>query len=119
MKTAIALFTLTLALFVAPSVKGQSPTPSNSRYQEVKIMTSAVCEMCETTIENKMFKTKGVRTSSLDVPTKVLTVLYDTKHTSVETIRKAINDVGYDADDSPATAEAYEKLHACCKKDSH
>ncbi|MBP9153294.1 MAG: heavy-metal-associated domain-containing protein [Flavobacteriales bacterium] len=87
--------------------------------ETVEIKTSAVCDMCKETIEKQMAFTKGVTGAMLNVKTSVLTVSYKTNRTTLEDIRTAINEVGYDADDSPATKEAYENLHDCCKKDSH
>jgi mercuric ion binding protein len=87
--------------------------------ETAQIKTSAVCEMCKETIEKEMSFTKGVTSASLDVKSAILTVSFRSNKTSLEAIRKAINAIGYDADDSPATPEAYEKLHGCCKKDSH
>ncbi|MFC2175728.1 heavy-metal-associated domain-containing protein [Bacteroidota bacterium] len=87
--------------------------------ETVKIQTSAVCEMCKETIEKQLAFTKGVTDANLDLETFAVTVSFKKNKTSVEEIRKAINAVGYDADDSPATKEAYDDLHGCCKKDEH
>jgi len=87
--------------------------------ETVKIKTSAVCDMCKETIEKQLAFTKGVTAADLDVETATVTVSFKPNKTNVENIRKAINEVGYDADDSPASKEAYDKLHGCCKKDSH
>ncbi len=100
----------TLSMNVAIAQKG---------VETVEIKTSSVCGMCKETIEKQMAFTKGVTAADLDVKTSILTVSYKAKKTTVEEIRKAINAVGYDADDSPATEEAYDNLHECCKKDSH
>jgi copper chaperone CopZ len=87
--------------------------------ETVKIQTSAVCDMCKETIEKQLAFTKGVTAAELDLKTAIVTVSYKTNKTTVDDIRKAINEVGYDADDSKATKEAYDKLHECCKKDAH
>lgn len=87
--------------------------------ETITIQTSAVCEMCKETIEKEMAYTKGVTSATLDVETAILTVSYKTAKTDPATIRKAVNSVGYDADDSPADPKAYDNLHHCCKKDSH
>jgi len=87
--------------------------------ETVKIQTSAVCEMCKETIEKQLAFTKGVTAANLDLETFIVTVSIRSKKTTIEAIRKAINAVGYDADDSPATKEGYDNLHDCCKKDSH
>ena len=85
--------------------------------EEIKITTSAVCDMCKTTIEKAMAYEKGVKKSSLDVESKVLTVEYNPKKTSLEKIKKAVTEAGYDADEISADPKAYDNLNPCCKKD--
>lgn len=108
-----ALFIMIIATLSMNAAHAQKKT------ETVKIQTSAVCDMCKETIEKQLAFTKGVTAADLDVPTAIVTVTYKKKKTDAETIRKAINAVGYDADDSPAEPEAYDDLHHCCKKDSH
>jgi copper chaperone CopZ len=84
--------------------------------EEIKILTSAQCGQCKTRIETAMAYEKGIVKSELDVDSKVLTVTYKPSKTTPDKIRKAINDIGYDADNTLANAEAYSKLPACCKK---
>jgi periplasmic mercuric ion binding protein len=83
---------------------------------EVKILTSAQCEMCKDRIETAMAYEKGVVKSNLDLETKILTVKYKTDKTTTDQIRKAVAALGYDADDVVANDEAYQKLPNCCKK---
>lgn len=85
--------------------------------EEVKIKTSAVCGMCKTTLEKGLAYEKGVEKAVLDKNTKVLIIQFNSTKTDVAKLKKAVNDLGYDADDSPANARAYDKLEACCKKD--
>lgn len=87
--------------------------------KKIEIKTSAICGMCKSTIEKKLSMEAGVTSSKLDVKTKIVTVTFDPTKTSLEKIKKAITMAGYDADDMPADTKAYEKLHECCKKDSH
>lgn len=87
--------------------------------ETVDIQTSAVCDMCKETIEKQLAFTKGVTAAQLNVKTGIVTVSFKSNKTNIDDIRTAINEVGYDADDSPAAKEAYENLHSCCKKDSH
>jgi copper chaperone CopZ len=75
--------------------------------------------MCKETIEKQLAFTKGVTAAELDVKSSIVTVSFKPNRTTIEDIRAAINEVGYDADDSKATKDAYENLHECCKKDSH
>lgn len=108
-KTIITVFTL-LVLGTHAQAQGKNT-------ESVKIKTSAVCDMCKTTIEKGLAYEKGILSSSLDVPTQMLTVQYRSDKTSLETIRKALNEIGYDADSLAANPRAYSKLDACCKKD--
>jgi hypothetical protein len=61
---------------------------------------------------------KGVKSATLDVDTKVATLVYNPARTTPDQLRKAISKLGYDADEVPADQKAYEKLPACCKKDA-
>ncbi len=84
--------------------------------ENVKIKTSAQCEMCKKRIEDRLNNEKGVKWVNLDLATKYVEVRYDSKKTSVDKIRKAISEVGYDADSVKANEEAYSKLPGCCRK---
>ena len=111
MKKAAAI----IALFFAaiPFSFGQ-----NGNEAKVQIKTSAICKMCKATIEKYLAYEKGVKASDLDVPSKVVTVVYNPKKTDIQKIKQAINKSGYDADELPADAKAYNALEACCKKDA-
>lgn len=111
MKTIIKKYGIALAaLFVLSGISAYA-----QKKAEIKIKTSAECEMCKTTIEKTMAYTKGVKKATLDLKTRELTVVYNPKKVTPEQIRKAISDAGYDADDVPANNKAYQKLEACCK----
>lgn len=84
---------------------------------KAQIKTSAVCKMCKATIEKYLAYEKGVKSANLDVPSKVVTVTYNPKKTDLTKIKQAINKSGYDADELPADAKAYEGLEECCKKE--
>ena len=110
MKTILMTLIATLSLNVAFAQKS---------IETVDVQTSAVCDMCKETIEKQLAFTKGVTAAELNVATGIVTVSFKTNRTTIEEIRTSINEVGYDADESPAEQEAYDKLHHCCKKDSH
>jgi mercuric ion binding protein len=82
------------------------------------IKTSAVCDMCKETLEKAMAYEKGVKKSDLNVESKIFTVTFDPKKTSLQKIRIAITKVGYDADGLAADKNAYDNLNPCCKKDA-
>jgi periplasmic mercuric ion binding protein len=91
---------------------------AQKKTEEISIKTSAVCNMCKINIEKALAYEKGPKKSELTVKTQIVTVVYDTKKTSPEKIKKAISEAGYDADEVPAYPKAYEKLNACCKKEN-
>lgn len=113
MKTLKAIILVSIFTIAALSVNAQEKPKST---EEIKIQTSAVCGMCKTRIEHDLAFAKGVTSVSLDNETKVVTVGYKPKKTDPDKIRKAISEIGYDADDVPANQEAHDKLPKCCQK---
>ncbi len=111
MKKAIVMFVASL-LTVGVAV-------AQSKDAEVKIKTSAVCKMCKKTIETALSYEKGVKSSVLDVNSKVITIAYNPKKTNPDQLREAITKTGYDADTVPAKEKAYNQLDECCKKTAH
>jgi periplasmic mercuric ion binding protein len=92
------------------------PVLAQKKTEEIKIKTTAQCEMCKSRIETAMAYEKGVVKSSLDLETKDLTVEFKPGKTNADNIRKALNLLGYDADYTLADKKAYDKLPPCCKK---
>ena len=112
MKTKLSLIiTVILLLFVSAEIKAQEATTA-----EIKIKTSSICSMCKETIETALAFEKGIKKSTLDVETKIVTVVYNPKKTTPEKIRIAVSNAGYDADEIKANEKAYKKLDSCCKK---
>ncbi|WP_151087463.1 heavy-metal-associated domain-containing protein [Hymenobacter baengnokdamensis] len=95
----------------------QAATATASKGTEtVQFKTSAICDMCKARIEKSMAYEKGIQAANLDVPSKVLTVTYNPAKTTPDAIRAAVLKTGYDADQAPADARAYDRLPECCKK---
>lgn len=82
----------------------------------VKIKTSAVCEMCQERLERDLSLTKGVKEAKLNLDDKVMTIKYNTKKTDVASLKEAIVNIGYDADEQIADQKAHDKLPKCCRK---
>jgi copper chaperone CopZ len=87
--------------------------------EQVEIKTSAICGMCKNTIEKDLAFEKGVKSSTLDLETKILTVEYNAKRTSPEKIRTRVTKIGYHADSLKRDVKAYEKLPLCCQDGAH
>lgn len=102
---------LMISLFIITG----SLSAQNKQYIEIK--TSAQCGTCKAAIEKSVGAIEGVKLADLDLETKLVAVKYDSEKTDVTAIKSAITAIGYDADEVPADAKAYEELHSCCKKD--
>ncbi|MBK8660124.1 MAG: heavy-metal-associated domain-containing protein [Bacteroidetes bacterium] len=82
----------------------------------VNIKTSAVCESCKKRIEKGLSQQDGVMEAILNLNSKQVKIKYDPAKTSDVQLRQAIANMGYNADEVKANAEAYHKLPACCQK---
>jgi len=119
MKT-IQISIITAILLLTQAVHSQEAKSKKDKSVEtVTILTTAECEQCKERIEKNMAYEKGVKYVSLDLETKKLTVKFRKDKTDIDKIRKAISDIGYDADDVKADPKAYDKLPDCCKVGGH
>jgi periplasmic mercuric ion binding protein len=82
-----------------------------------KISTPTVgCEECKTRIETYLKRYDGISTIAVNWRRKETIVKYVTDRINPEEIKTAIANAGYEADDIPATEDAYKKLPKTCKK---
>ena len=106
-----------LTLFLSASGFGQT-----SKNAKAVIKTNIYCDhckQCETCGKNfqeKLLAINGVKMYELDDKEMVLTIYYNNQKTDVETIKIAISNMGYDANEMKANPIAYERLDGCCKK---
>lgn len=85
----------------------------------ITIHTSANCAQCKATIEQGLLKVKGIKAATVNLATHDVEVTYSTKKTDPGAIRKAISEIGYDADHVQADQEAHDSLPQCCRKGGH
>jgi len=83
--------------------------------KKIVIQTNAICGMCKTNIERSLADLDGVKKVELDLVTKKVKIKYDDKLIDEATLRQAIANTGYNADDVPARPKAQDALAACCK----
>ena len=112
MKNLVILLIICISSMQINRVYGQTKSKSDT----ITIQTSAQCEMCKERIEKALSYESGVKSSNLNLDSKKITVIFKPAKTTADKIRKAINAVGYDADNTKAVVEAYQKLPPCCKK---
>ncbi|MGV3630437.1 MAG: heavy-metal-associated domain-containing protein [Bacteroidota bacterium] len=83
--------------------------------QTAAIKTTAECGDCKERIEGKLNYMKGISFAELNYETQELTVKFRTDKITLDEIRKAVSDLGYDADEVKANPEAQAKLPMCCQ----
>ncbi len=83
--------------------------------KKVAFKSSVVCFMCKRTIEYDLTFEKGVKSVNVDLEKKLVEVLYNTKKTNPEELKKRLTQIGYSADELVADPKAYENLPGCCK----
>ena len=74
------------------------------------------CSMCKNRIEKAALEA-GATNAEWNKETKMLSVTFKDKKTSLETIQKKIAEVGHDNGDFKSTTEVYDRLPGCCKYD--
>jgi periplasmic mercuric ion binding protein len=83
----------------------------------VKIKTpNALCENCKNRIEAYLKRYDGVTFINVNFRKGETQIKYLTDRINIEEIKTAIANCGYDADDVPATEDAYNRLPKSCKK---
>lgn len=108
----LSLSFLTLGLVTLQAQSGGK----KAKKETVSIQTSANCGECKTIIESALAREKGVKNSDLNLDSKIVSVTFSPKKTSLAQIKKAISLAGYDADEVIADQEAHDNLPKCCKK---
>ncbi len=103
-----------MALSVIISVTVAQAQIKNAKTKTVKV--NGNCGMCETTIEKAANK-KNISKASWNEETKMATITYDSKKTTLNAVLKNIADAGYDNEQFTAPDDVYNKLHGCCQYD--
>lgn len=103
------IFILGIALFGIQTANAQ-----DKKVITTKFWVAGVCGMCETAIEKTM-DTKGVVTADYDLTTNTLTVTYNSKKVTEESLHRLLNEAGYDTEKSTCSDEQYKRVHGCCQ----
>lgn len=110
------LLSFVIFCFVAISASSQQKAMVTT-----KISTPTVqCEMCKKTIEDLLKRYDGVLSVNVklnkDSTKREVVVKYLTDRINEETLKAAIANAGYDANEIAANPESYKALPKCCKK---
>lgn len=106
--------TLILVILTFVSLNLRADSITDVKTVEISLPTIQ-CGMCARTIKNAIGNLEGIIKSKVDLENKKVTIKFDDSKISKEEIENAITSAGYDANDKPANAEAYENLSSCCK----
>jgi len=74
------------------------------------------CGSCGERITEAVFTEKGIKRVDIDEKEMAINVVYNTRKTDADKIRKAIAASGFDADELKAEPTAVAALDACCKR---
>lgn len=103
------LFVTTVFFLLAISIQAQD------KNAKAIIEVDGVCMMCKERIEKAAIKTKGVKSAVWNVETHMLSLIFDERKTTLDTIHQRIADVGHDTEKVTATEKAYNSVHNCCR----
>ena len=108
-----------LVLFGCSTIINQGKS-NNLQIDEINIPT-AQCNMCVANIENALNGIDGILKYKVELESYRVKVKYNTDKLSLQSIEQLISKAGYQANNSPADVDAYNKLAMCCRlpKDRH
>ncbi len=96
------------------SIANSQAQIKNAKTKTVKV--NGNCGMCETTIEKAANK-KNISKANWNQETKIATITFDSKKTTLTAVLKNIADAGYDNEQFTAPDDVYNNLHGCCQYD--
>lgn len=86
---------------------------TNDKEKRVVIKTYVLCEDCEMTIEEAFENLQGIIEYTFEKDDIIM--LYNPSVLSLFSLKKAISDAGFPADDMPENNDAYQLIPECCK----
>jgi periplasmic mercuric ion binding protein len=110
---AFSLSLLAVFCFTAVSF-AQYSTPKATGKAVIKTPT-ILCEKCQEKVEFFISHTEGVTSVAVNIRKKTTTITWLNDRTTLENIKTAIANLGYDADDIEAEEYAYKRLPKECK----
>lgn len=87
---------------------------SAQKNKKTNFEVSGNCEMCKKRIEKAALNVKGLKVATWDIPSNILSVVYNSEKVNLQEIQTAIAKVGHDTPLEKAPDETYDKLPMCC-----
>ena len=107
-------FKLDILLIVIGFTLLNCSVSTNAEEANISLPT-IMCGMCETNIVDAFSKTDGVLKVKVDLENKNGKVFFNPQKVSLAQIETQISIAGYQANETMALKEAYNKLPRCCK----
>jgi mercuric ion binding protein len=114
MMKAFSLSLLAVFCFAAVSFAQYQQTQKVTGKAVIKTPT-ILCEKCQEKVEFFISHTTGVTSVAINIRKKTTTVTWLNDRTTLENIKTAIANLGYDADDIEAEEYAFKRLPKECK----
>jgi len=86
----------------------------NNKNEKANFEVSGNCEMCKKRIEKAALTVKGIKTANWDIPSNVLSIIYDSGKVGLQEVQTAIAEVGHDTPLAKAPDTTYNELPMCC-----
>jgi len=110
----ISLSALMVACNTGENHSGMATTEKSKGITTSTFKVWGNCDMCKETIESSL-NLNGVINSDWNVESKIMTISYDDKIISLDSIQKSISSAGYDNEKYKGNDLAYDNLHTCCQ----
>ncbi|MFQ3340945.1 MAG: mercuric ion binding protein [Flavobacteriaceae bacterium] len=107
MKKLLIMILIALPFSLSAQSKGKKNTKASFE-------VSGTCEMCQNRVQKAALSVKGIKTANWDIPSHIITVIYDSNKVSLETLQNTIALVGHDTPLVKAEDANYDKLPMCC-----
>lgn len=121
--TLLALVTLSFTGCEKPSNSNGTPKPFILTFlgfrEDVRTITVSVPQMgsldCSQRIQDALSKAEGVRSTKPDIANRKIDITYDAIKLGIMNIEFVIAGAGFDANDTPAAADARNGLPDACR----
>lgn len=87
---------------------------SSQNNKKVSFEVTGNCEMCKKRIEKSALSVQGVKAATWDIPSNLISIIYDPNKISLQKIQTSISLVGHDTPLAKAPDKSYNELPLCC-----
>lgn len=101
-----------ILLFLTLGIHAQEKPKNNIK---TKFTVLGNCDLCQKRIEKAAFSVKGIKMAKWDIPSNIITIIYDQRKVNIESIHKSISALGHDTEKSVSPIAVYNALPLCCQ----